>query len=186
MKAGIPRFVGLAVLLVLAGPTAPLAHARCTKDCRKQIGSEFKACKTACGKDKVCKDACRGEKKADAVTCKTATNPTPPDCGRTTTTTSATMTTTTTPRCHFEAATNDCKGGCPLTGQQCTLVASNQCDCLQPSCHTCWITVDDFCTSIPCSTSSDCTQEPNLLCLPDKCEVPCPTSSTTTTALVSG
>jgi hypothetical protein len=150
MRAGVPWFVGLSVLLLGAELTASPVLATCGKDCRKLITTEFMACRTACGKDKVCKQACRDGKKADVATC-------------------------TTLRCHFEAATNDCQGGCPLSGQRCTLVASAQCDCVPAACHTCWITVDDFCTSTLCSSDSDCTREPNLLCLPDKCDVPCPT-----------
>ncbi len=57
------------------------ALAKCTKDCKRLIAREFKACKTAAGKDKVERKACRAETKADATVCKSATNPTPPDCG---------------------------------------------------------------------------------------------------------
>src|SRR4029077_15372662 len=79
------------------GLTPSPTHAACSKDCRKQIGSEFMACRAACGKDKVCRQACRDEKRADLAICKAATNPTPPDCGDTTTTTTTTNNTTTTP-----------------------------------------------------------------------------------------
>src|SRR2546425_1117346 len=87
MKAGVPWFVGLAMLLVGAGLIASPALAKCRSDCRKQIVAEAKACKSACGKDKVCKKACKEEKKSDVAACKAATNPTPPGCGETTTTT---------------------------------------------------------------------------------------------------
>src|SRR6266567_3334067 len=87
MKAGVPSSVGLAMLLVGGGLTASPALAKCRSDCKKQIVAEAKACKSGCGKDKVCKKACRDEKTSDVAACKAATNPTPPDCGETTTTT---------------------------------------------------------------------------------------------------
>jgi hypothetical protein len=66
-----------------AGLTASPALAKCSKDCKKQIASEYKACKTGCAKDKTCRKGCIDEKKADAATCKAAANPTPPNCGGT-------------------------------------------------------------------------------------------------------
>src|SRR5256712_6760456 len=93
MKAGVPSSVGLAMLLVGGGLTVSPALAKCRSDCKKQIVAEAKACKSGCGKDKVCKEACRDEKKSDVAACRAATNPTPPDCGETsTTTTTATST----------------------------------------------------------------------------------------------
>src|SRR5947209_19981286 len=85
MKAGVPWFVGLAVLLVGAGLTASPALAKCHKACKTQIRNEFKAC--------------RAMKTGSLAVCKAATNPMPPDCGQTipsTTTTATTSTTTTT------------------------------------------------------------------------------------------
>ena len=61
--------------------------------------------------------------------------------------TSSTTTSTTLP-CHFEATSNGCQGGCPGPGAQCVLIAPDQCDCRLPGCHTCWLTVSDFCTDI--------------------------------------
>ena len=102
-------------------------------------------------------------------------------CPTSTTTTSTTTTSTTTSTtllCHFDGATNSCQGGCPQAGT-CVLVAPDQCDCPLPGCHTCWVTVNDFCTDMPCSSEADC-REPNTLCLADKCVVPCPMTTTTT------
>jgi hypothetical protein len=130
MKAGVLWFVGLAVLLLLATLTASPAQARCSTDCRKQIGSEFIACRAACGKDKVCRQACRDEKQADLATCTAATNPTPPDCGETptTTTTMTTTTTTMTTMPHQPCGTYPmCGGSCP-TGQTC-VTWGGQCLC---------------------------------------------------------
>ena len=95
----------------------------------------------------------------------------------TSTTTTSTMTSTTLP-CHFDTASNGCQGGCPEAGTECLLVAADQCACRLPGCHTCWLSVSDFCTDKPCSSDADCRTEPNLFCLADKCEVPCPTSTT--------
>jgi hypothetical protein len=103
----------------------------------------------------------------------------------TTTTTTTTATTTTTSPCQFDPATNGCQGACPLAEQHCTLVASDRCDCVPATCHTCWVTVNGFCTTTPCATSADCT-EPNTLCLSDHCAVPCPTTTTTLPAVCGG
>lgn len=73
--------VGLAVLLLGAGLTPSSALAKCSRDCKKQLRTEFKACKTSCAKhDGTCKQACRAAAKASRTTCKQATNPTPPSC----------------------------------------------------------------------------------------------------------
>jgi hypothetical protein len=34
--------------------------------------------------------------------------------------------------------------------------------------------VSDLCTSKPCTNDTDCQVEPNLFCLPDRCQVACP------------
>lgn len=68
-------------LVLGAGVMGSSALAKCTKECKQAISSEFKACKTACGKDKVCKKACTDDKKDSSAACKVATNPTPPFCG---------------------------------------------------------------------------------------------------------
>src|SRR6266478_6405314 len=81
LKAGVPWFAGLAMLLVGAGLTASPALAKCRSDCKKHIVAEAKACKSGCCKDKVCKKACRDEKKSDKAACTAATNPMPPSCG---------------------------------------------------------------------------------------------------------
>ncbi len=103
MKASVPWFVGLAVLLVGACLTASPALAKCHKDCKTQIENEFKACKVVCPKGKAgkdCKHSCKTTKRGSLAACKIATNPTPPDCGETTITTTTTTTTTTTlPSC---------------------------------------------------------------------------------------
>ena len=73
--------VGLAVLLVGAGLAPSSALAKCSKDCKTQLRTEFKTCKTACAKhDGACKQGCRTTAKAARKACKAATNPTPPSC----------------------------------------------------------------------------------------------------------
>jgi len=42
------------------------------------------------------------------------------------------------------------------------------------NCRTCWLSVSDLCTATPCTSNTDCQAQPNLLCLPDRCQVPCP------------
>ena len=42
------------------------------------------------------------------------------------------------------------------------------------NCRTCWLSVSDLCTSKPCTNDTDCQVEPNLFCLPDRCQVACP------------
>src|SRR5262245_48350281 len=66
------------------------AHAKCTKDCKRVITGEFKACKKACTKGKAgksCRAGCASDRKANRMACKNATSPTPPSCGQSTTTT---------------------------------------------------------------------------------------------------
>ncbi len=61
----------------------PPALAKCSKDCKKALASEFKVCKASCAKGKTgkpCKTACKDQKKSDLVACKAAANPTPPAC----------------------------------------------------------------------------------------------------------
>jgi hypothetical protein len=73
--------VGLAVLVLGAGLAPSSALAKCPKDCKQQLRTEFKACKSACGKhDGTCKQACRTAAKAARTTCKQAANPTPLSC----------------------------------------------------------------------------------------------------------
>jgi hypothetical protein len=99
VKREIAGLVAFAVLVFGASLIGSPALAACGKACKKLISTKFKACKSACPKGsarKPCKKACMAEKKADTVTCKAATDSTPPDCGETTTTTTTTSTTTTT------------------------------------------------------------------------------------------
>jgi hypothetical protein len=91
-----------------------------------------------------------------------------------TSTVTTTSSTTTTTRCHFDAAMNGCQGDCPLAGQQCTLTTPDRCDCLPPSCHTCYVTVSNSCTAKLCASHADCIDQPNELCLLDQCDVACP------------
>jgi hypothetical protein len=73
--------VALAVLMVGAGLAPSSALAKCSKDCKQLLRSNFKTCKTSCAKhDGACKSACRAAAKASRTTCKQATNPTPPSC----------------------------------------------------------------------------------------------------------
>jgi hypothetical protein len=73
--------IGLAVLVLGAGLPPSPALAKCPKDCKQQIATEFKTCKSACAKhDRTCKHTCRAAKEAARTTCKTATNPTAPNC----------------------------------------------------------------------------------------------------------
>src|SRR5438094_3867314 len=86
----------LTTALIAAGLVGSPALAKCGKDCKQLIATEFKACTSACRRrraGKACRKACRHEKKANAKTCKAATSPTPPDCGRMTTTTTTLATT---------------------------------------------------------------------------------------------
>src|SRR2546425_7986591 len=87
----------LTTALIAAGLVGSPALAKCGKDCKQLIATEFKACKSACPErraGKACRKACRHEKKASGKACKAATSPTPPGCGRTTRTTTSTTTTT--------------------------------------------------------------------------------------------
>ena len=73
--------VGLAVLVLGAGLAPSLALAKCPKDCKVQIRTEFKTCKSACTQgDKICKQACKTTRKAESMACTTGANPTPPTC----------------------------------------------------------------------------------------------------------
>src|SRR2546426_772232 len=86
----------LTTALIAAGFVGSSALAKCGKDCKQLIATEFKACKSACPRrraGKACRKACRDEKKANGKACKAATSPTPPDCGRMTTTTTTLGTT---------------------------------------------------------------------------------------------
>ena len=61
------------------------AQAKCTKDCRSTINTNFKTCKSACasltGTDKkTCKRTCKTARTSARTTCKAATSPTPPNC----------------------------------------------------------------------------------------------------------
>jgi hypothetical protein len=81
MKAGI---VGvLALLFVGNGLMASPAMAKCTRDCKRTIRSDFRTCKSACPKGKAgrtCHKTCLTDKKTATAACKAATNPTPPTC----------------------------------------------------------------------------------------------------------
>jgi hypothetical protein len=73
--------VGLAVLVLGAGLAPSPALAKCSKDCKVQIRTQDKACRSACAKhDKTCKKGCTTAKKAAKSACKAATNPAPPTC----------------------------------------------------------------------------------------------------------
>ena len=78
LTAGV---IGLAALVLGAGLAPSPALARCSKDCKVQIRTQDKACRSACAKhDKTCKKDCRTAKKAAKSACKVATNPAPPTC----------------------------------------------------------------------------------------------------------
>src|SRR5438876_2174961 len=86
----------LTTALIAAGLVGSPALAKCGKDCKQLIATEFKACKSACRRrraGKACRKTCTHEKKANGKACKAATSPTPPDCGRMTTTTTTLATT---------------------------------------------------------------------------------------------
>src|SRR6266699_165456 len=81
--------------LIAAGLVGSPALAKCGKDCKQLIATEFKACKSACPRrraGKACRKACRHEKKAKGRACKAATSPTSPGRGRMTTTTTTLVT----------------------------------------------------------------------------------------------
>ena len=81
MKKFTAGMIGLAALVLAAGLAPSSALAKCSKDCKQLIHSDFKACKTSCAKhDGTCKHACRMTTKAARTACKQATNPTPPSC----------------------------------------------------------------------------------------------------------
>src|SRR6266581_5334381 len=85
----------LTTTLIAAGFVGSPALAKCGKDCKQLIATEFKKCKSACPRrraDKACRKACRHEKKAKGKACKAATSPTSPGCGRLTTTTTTLVT----------------------------------------------------------------------------------------------
>src|SRR5882724_3642221 len=85
----------LTTALIAAGFVGSPALAKCGKDCKQLIATEFKKCKSACPRrraDKACRKACRHEKKSKEKACKAATSPTSPGCGRLTTTTTTLVT----------------------------------------------------------------------------------------------
>ena len=82
----------LATVMLAASLVGAPALAKCGRDCKKVIATDFKSCKVGCANGsagRACKKTCRDAKKADITTCKGATNPTPPLCGGTTTATTA-------------------------------------------------------------------------------------------------
>ena len=84
MKMRIAGSLAFAVLVLGAGFIGSPVSAKCGKDCKTAIRGEFRMCKAACPKGKAgkaCKKACRDEKKSDVTACKSAANPTPPNCG---------------------------------------------------------------------------------------------------------
>ena len=61
------------------------AQAKCPKDCKQTINTNFKTCKSACasltGADKrTCKKTCKTARHDARTTCSAATSPTPPNC----------------------------------------------------------------------------------------------------------
>src|SRR6266581_2894311 len=85
----------LTTALIAAGFVGSPALAKCGKDCKQLIATEFKKCKSACPRrraGKACRKACRHEKKSKGKACKAATSPTSPGCGRLTTTTTTLVT----------------------------------------------------------------------------------------------
>src|SRR2546430_10471288 len=74
----------LAAALIAASLTGSPALAKCGKDCKTLIRTDFKTCKTGCAKlsaGKACRKACRDERKGDVAACRAATKPSPPFCG---------------------------------------------------------------------------------------------------------
>jgi hypothetical protein len=72
-----------AAVVLGVGLTVSPALAKCGKDCKSTLVTEFHTCKAACatgkaGKD--CRKACKTDFHADKKACKQATNPTPPGC----------------------------------------------------------------------------------------------------------
>lgn len=93
------RFTGLALAAFAVASAAVASAGRCPGDCRAALKAEARSCRAACPKrrpGKKCRAACARDLKARRITCKTATDPTPPECGATTTTTAVIVTTTTT------------------------------------------------------------------------------------------
>jgi hypothetical protein len=116
MKHGI-ALLAFAVPLLGAGLSPSPALAKCGKDCKVQIKTEFKACKAACPKAKAgkdCKHSCKTTKRGGLAACRVATNPTPPECGRTTI-----PTTTTTSIGATTSTTTSTGGGCTSAGHTC-------------------------------------------------------------------
>jgi len=94
MKRTLSAVAYLVVLGVVLTP--PAAEAKCRKDCKQVIGATFRTCKSECAKGKPgkqCRAGCFSARKANRMTCRKATNPTPPDCGQVATTTTTTTTT---------------------------------------------------------------------------------------------
>ena len=86
MKQGIARVLSIVILILGVGLTGRPALAKCTKTCRQSLAVEARDCRTACPKGKPgkdCRKTCRQTKSSDLSICKSATNPTPPECGRT-------------------------------------------------------------------------------------------------------
>ena len=86
MKQGITGVVSLAMLVLGVGLMGQPALAKCTKTCRQSIAVDARDCRTACPKGKAgkdCRKSCRQTKASDLSICKSAVNPTPPECGRT-------------------------------------------------------------------------------------------------------
>jgi hypothetical protein len=67
---------------LLLGLFGSPALARCVKDCRTQIKTEFRACRAACGHDVPCRRACKVQRRAEMAACRAATNPAPPECNQ--------------------------------------------------------------------------------------------------------
>src|SRR5262245_12047843 len=78
----VTTLVTLAALLTAA--SLPALAARCPHECRHLLKGDLSTCRAVCPKHRpgrACRSACFVEFKAQKVTCKAATNPTPPECG---------------------------------------------------------------------------------------------------------
>ena len=81
--AGKTVLTAVAAVVFGIGLTGSPALAKCQKDCKSALLTEFHACKTACTKGKPgkdCRKTCKADFKDDKRACKLATNPTPPGC----------------------------------------------------------------------------------------------------------
>src|SRR5262249_34314305 len=119
----LATLVTLAGLILGAVPT--VSAARCPSACKNLLQTQFRACRATCPRHRrghACRLACSAELKAKRATCRVATNPTPPGCGRAITTTTTTNTTTTLTLvddcCTWPAPT--CGGTC-ASGRICTV-----------------------------------------------------------------